>query len=740
MKKLLLSCCCFIFTVLGLLAQEGYWKKSNPYDSLQKIPKYENFELYSLDYLLLKQKLSQSPNRSKNDSDVMIELPVLERGFQKFKIYEASNFEPGLRHLFPEINAYVAVGLTDPNTRAHISISPYGFYATIYSGNFPSITIEQFSSTSNLYIVVQEQEAISNQEISCRILELESYPLNIEERIANDGFLRTFRLAVATTSNYSEFHLQRLGIPLSASVSEKKTAVLSAVNEAVTKLNSIFERDVSVHLSLIENTPSLIFLDPATDPYTPGSPSDNIAENITTCNSLIGTENFDIGHVFSGSNLGGLAYVGAVCLDDYKAGAVSGVLEPIGDYFYFLIAHEMGHQFGANHSFNNECGGNVNRSTSIEPGSGSTIMSYAGGCTPNSATHSIGYFNAVSITEMWNNLTRGNSQCGTLTANNNAPLTASSPALRIIPKSTPFILEGTASDPGNPSGDNLTYSWEQINPQAAQMPPRNTNVDGPMFLINPPRSESHRFMPRMETIQAGATENRWEVIPSVARNMDFKFLVRNNAPGGGSTVSSSSRVKVIDGAGPFVVTSQNISETWTTHRTEVITWDVAGTTEAPINCSHVNILFSTDGGYTYPYVLSESVPNSGSATISVPGINTSKGRVMVRAHDNIFFDINDRDIIVTGELSTDDFNQEELSLYPNPGNTVTLKFLPNSGAPIEISLFDLRGRLIDKHSYEGANLRVFEKTFDYNHLEDATYFLVIKNGNTTLTKKFIKSD
>lgn len=723
-----------LFSITIISAQENLWQKSN-IDTKTILPvSTENFEIYELQTEFLKEKLHSVPARFESSSNVIIDLPISSNHIEKFKIFEASNFSPELQSRYPDIRSYVGVGINDPTAMARFSLSPYGFYATIYSGNFSGLNIESIQGTDHLYVVYPQHEVLA-EGFLCKTFNLEASEPIMEERNANDGFLRTFRLAMATSSDYSDFHLQLLSIDENAPISEKKAAVLSSVNIAMTKVNSIFERDLGVTMQLISNTDDLFFLD-SDDPFTYGDSNANIAENIILCNTVIGIENFDIGHAITGANLGGLAYVGAVCWDDYKAGAVSGLSNPIGDPFYNIILHEMGHQFGAHHSFNNSCGGNHSPNSGIEPGSGTTIMSYAGGCPPNVVSSASQYFNSLSIQEMWRNITRGNSQCGDLTpTNNNAP-TASSPLRRLIPKSTPFILEGEVADPDDPSGASLTYSWEQSNSQQAPMPPQNTNTEGPMFRIYEPTSVPYRYMPNVETLRVGATQSRWEVLPDVNRTMDFRFLVRDNNPSGGATASSYTTIQVIANAGPFVVTSQNSSTTWTTQTTETITWDVAQTNTPPLNCTQVDILFSVDGGYTYPYTLAEGVENIGSAVINVPEIETSSGRVMVRASNNIFFDINNRDITIIDALNIDDLTIENLYLYPNPGSSFTLKFKA-SATSIIYSLYDIRGRLIDHRSYDNQT-GIFEESFDYSHLEDGTYFLIIKNGGKMTTKKFIK--
>jgi hypothetical protein len=398
----------------------------------------------------------------------------------------------------------------------------------------------------------------------------------------------------------------------------------------------------------------------------------------------------------------------------------------------------MGHQFGANHTFNNSCGNNRNGGTAVEPGSGSSIMAYAGICPPNVQPHSDDYFTAISIQEMWAFVKNGAGQCGAQSATNNLPPTADAGPDYTIPKSTPFILKGIATDP---DGDALTHCWEQMNPQIAPMPPQNTSTVGPAFRTIDPLASPDRYMPALVTVLNNQTQSLWEVVPSVGRNMSFRYTVRDNVAGGGSSASDNMVVTTDGTAGPFLVTSQDTPTTWTIGNTETITWDVAGTDVAPVSCPTVDIWFSTDGGQTYPISLALNVPNNGSALIDVPNVNTTTGRLMVMSSNNIFYDLNNAAITVEGLIGFEDFTFDNFAVYPNPSNgTFNLTFKPASNDNIEVALYDLRGRAINTYTYDDVSAsNTFNKQLNYGYIESGVYFLVVKNGDKVTTKKLIKN-
>lgn len=699
------------------------------------------FEIYKLNSTSLKNCLAQAPERFNQTSEVIIDLPTEGGELQKFRVYEASNFDPILQEKYPNIRSYAAQGIDDPSALARFSVSDYGVNISISSGRYSSIRIKPYTQDKTYYIMYHLQDLPPFEGFDCQAIETLSpiLPSEPAERTNSDGYVTKFRMAMACTSTYSQYHLELQGIDSTASDEVKRAVVMSAINDAMTVFNGIFERDISVTMTLVPNNDELIVLYPENDPYNEIK-EDMIHTNQEICDDIIGNENYDIGHVISGVYFGGLAYVTGACHPEVKAGGVSGGGTPNDDYFYFVTCHEIGHQFGGNHTFNN-CGGyGSHPSSSMEPGSGTTILSYAGVCPPNVQGSTDGYFHAASIRDMFINIDRGASQCGIeIDTNNSVPVVDAGPR-KTIPKSTPFILEGVATDADDPTGESLTYTWEQMDPQEAPMPPQNTNPQGPLFRSLPPSNQSFRFMPDIIHVINGRTQGTWEVVPSVDRQMNFRLTVRDNHPGGGATSYSNKRIITDANSGPFVVTSQNTSTTWNTQTTEVITWDVAGTDQEPVNCTHVDVFFSTDLGFTYPITIATQLPNTGSAVINVPNLNTTSGRLMIKASDNVFYNVSRGKITVTGELETDNFVFESFAVYPNPSTGIfNLTFKVESTDAVDVSLYDLRGRLIRQNTFNNISSDSFNSQLDYNAIENGVYFLVVKNGGKIATKKLVKN-
>jgi subtilisin-like proprotein convertase family protein len=382
-----------------------------------------------------------------------------------------------------------------------------------------------------------------------------------------------------------------------------------------------------------------------------------LVENQSNINSVIGSANYDVGHVF-GTNSGGIAGFGVTCINNSKARGVTGSSAPIGDPFDVdYVAHEIGHQFGGSHSFNNSCGGNRSDAQAVEPGSGSTIMAYAGICNPNVQSNSDDHFHGINMRQI--GIRISNDNCPVLTPlDNTMPAIGDLPAEIFIPVSTPFALTANALDL---EGDALTWCWEQMDNEISTQPPVASASTGPSFRSFSPADMPTRYFPRLQTI-AFNQPTTWEQLPSVTRQMTFRVSVRDNSPAGGCTQWADVEVNTNAIAGPFVVLYPSTSGiTWQAFSFQTVTWDVANTTAAPINAELVDIYLSTNSGSSFPTLLAQGVPNTGSFTVQVPNIGTTQARVMVINSEGTFFDMSNSNFTITQITDGFAFQSDNLS-------------------------------------------------------------------------------
>lgn len=595
------------------------------------VPK--QYRTVQLDLQALPSVLLAAPERFTAEAanqNAEISLPMPDGGFQRFRLFASPAMAPELQAQYPEIQCFTGIGIDNPSARLKCDFTPWGFHAMVLSpGESPLFIDPYFHGSQELYTVYYKKDLEPSKDDALWTCETEHVEAELKPGTAQaesngDCLLRTYRLALACTGEYAAFH------------GGTKPLVLAAMNTSMNRVNGVYENDFAVTMVIIANNDLVIYLNANTDPYTNNNGGTMLGENATTLSTVIGNANFDIGHVFSTGG-GGVANLAGVCGSN-KARGVTGGGSPIGDAFDIdYVAHEMGHQFGANHTQNNNC--NRVGTASMEPGSASTIMGYAGICSPNVQNNSDDYFHAISLQEIYAFIINGNGNTcpvKTNTGNNNPVVNGG--ANFIIPKSTPFVLTATGSDA---DGDTLTYCWEQMDPEFATMPPVSTSATGPLFRSYKGTTSPSRYFPRLQDLNNNVNST-WEELPGVARSMKFRVTVRDNNFNASCTDEDDVVITVNGTAGPFAVTAPNTNVTWIVGTTQTVTWNVNGTSAAPVNCTLVRLLLSIDGGLTYPIVLADNVANNGTQDIVTPNNPSTLCRVKVESVGNIFFDISNQ--------------------------------------------------------------------------------------------------
>jgi len=604
------------------------------------------YRLYQMDDSIMKQLLWNAPNEeiSVHLSETIIAVAMPDLVVERFKVVRYNMMEDMLAISFADIRTFYGVGVNDSLTSIRIDYTVHGFRAVIQHPNKEKVFIDHYQrSDLNTRVVYYKNDYKKMPSWGCNITDEhlnQTRPTTKGGNRIGDCSLRSYRLAQATTGEYSAYH------------GNTPTSVMSAITTAINRVNQVYESEVAVRLILIDNTNLLFYYNPNTDPYTNNNGGAMLGQNITNCNNVIGSANYDIGHVFSTGG-GGVAYLASVCGSN-KAGGVTGSPAPVGDPFTIdYVAHEIGHQFGGNHTFagnSGSCsGGNRNNPTAMEPGSGSTIMAYAGICSPNDVqNNSDDYFHAINIEEIKVFIGSGSS-CETFVSsfvNTSPSVTAQSNYS--IPISTPFLLNLLATDAEN---DPITYAWEQMDNITANVttPPATTNTTGPMFRSRKQTTNPQRYFPPLANLIANSI-NTWERLPSIARSLNFRGVARDFTGVAGCNNEINITVSTVNaGNGAFSITSQNTASTWTEGANATITWNIAGTASAPINSPNVDILLSYDGGNTYPVTVLSATPNDGTQIITVPSGTSTQARVMIRGTNHIFYDINNTNITINPE-------------------------------------------------------------------------------------------
>lgn len=664
--KSILFCVFHFFIISNALAQNNFWvfeqeKSVNQRGERSIIPKI--YQVAKLNINSFEKAFAQIPEGKTTDvenSIYILTLPLPDGTFGRFKLVETSIMSADLAKQLPNFKTFTGKGIDDPTATLKADWTSKGFHALIISSK-GSIYIDPYSKGDiENYLVYWKKDFDFSKKRSehkgCLINEtpknlLEKYKQKAQRNQAKDKKneniaarpsgtqLRNYRIAVAATGEYTQFHNDGNSANGSA-IADAQAAILTTIN----RVAGVYEREVAITFTLVNNT-SIIYDDGSTDPFNNIDAGELIDQSQSIIDGSVGNANYDIGHTFSTGG-GGLAGLGVVCLTGNKASGITGSGTPVGDPFDIdYVAHEVGHQFGGFHSHNG-CG-NSNFGAEYEPGSGTTIMAYAGICGPdNIQNNSDDYFHTISYDNIiaYSVDEDGNSCPVKTNTGNNPPVVNAGVGGFFIPIQTPFELTGSATDAD--ASASLTYCWEQfdLGPGGS---PNSPQDNAPIFRSFKPVASPTRTFPKISDIISN-TQTFGELLPTYSRDLTFRLTVRDNQTVGGVNYDEIA-FEATETAGPFLVASPNTNLIWEGGSTQTITWDVANTNQAPVNCSKVNILLSTDGGFTYPITLASNVNNDGSQAIIVPsnfGTTTNTARVKIKAADNVFFDISNTNFTI----------------------------------------------------------------------------------------------
>ncbi|MBC7776174.1 MAG: T9SS type A sorting domain-containing protein [Phycisphaerae bacterium] len=605
----------------------------------------KKFDAYQLDEVGIRAALESAPWEFMPlaaQSKCVISVPMGNGKIEAFSVWRVAMLDPEMAAACPYIRTYAGISLTDSRRTLRFSTTLRGFRALVMQPDFASAMLKPLfpGNQNSLYIAYDHADAPDQGQGGFQTgmapdgnvwfgNQGERYAPAAEERgqELDPVKLKTFRFCVAAVGEFTQDH------------GGTKPLALSAVTEYTNMVSAVFERDIDIRLQLTFGTQYVMFTDPATDPYPILENGACMAMNPEVLNQYTNVNSYDVGHVFIRGG-GGVAG-GNACFDGKGRGCSAGMLSgpsDYGDFFLYVVGQEVGHQLGGGHTWNFcDAPGNGQRAagTAFEPGSGTTIMSYAG-CNPG-LVQAIAdlYYHAGSIEEIKNFAIFAT--CGTLTeTTNHAPtVTLAYPDNFSIPISTPFELNGSASDP---DGDALSYSWEGID-AGPETPLGAPEGNAAIFRSWPAVDVTNRYFPRLNTILANGFYNA-EQLPTYTRDLTFRFTARDNKPNGGGVTWADVAFKSTGAAGPFLVVSPNsASAIWRVGELTQVLWDVANTNASPVNCQKVNIRLSTDGGQTYPIMLAQNTENDGSQYVLVPNNLTSTARARVEAADNVFFDL-----------------------------------------------------------------------------------------------------
>ncbi|MEM1323340.1 MAG: reprolysin-like metallopeptidase [Bacteroidota bacterium] len=652
---------CALFLSLGLSAQtiNNFWSAAQESDIVLPrgteraiIP--EHYHTARLDIDNLRATLRRAPaerSTEASNSPMRITLPMPDGRLELFEVVDAPVMRPALAAKFPNIRTFIGKGVTSKGAYARLGYGNGGFHAAIFTRK-GEVFIDPYAKNQEEYYIsyytrdhkmegAPTRCGVHDEEIKASPLQGIEFNEEIETHSDQQFNLRgsepvellVYDMALACVGEFGARY-------------DSDEEVMEDFNLAMSRVNMFYEQEVAIRFLLVENNDLLIFRDPATDDYTNVTNGGGLLQqNRLVLDGIIGNANYDIGHVFTIGCGGGLAGVasGSACTNNKGRGVTCFPSVNILGRVLNTMTHEIGHQFSASHTWDN-CPGILEQragGSAVEPGSGSTIMSYLGACGNQNLSGPDGrYFSVESIDQMfrYSRSARG-ADCPDIeaTSNNTPDVILPYDDDFYIPINTPFELTAIATDPEDEG--NLTYCWEQHNTGPIS-PLGSPFGSAPAFRSYDPTSNPTRVFPLMNNIiNNRLLEDPENVLPTYNRALDFRCTVRDNNPEVGGTVWEEVTFNATESAGPFRVSSPNTAVTYEVGDYVEVTWDVANTDNNLVNCQNVNIKLSVDGGFNSNIMLAESVPNDGSHFIIIPDNITNDARVRIEAADNIFFDL-----------------------------------------------------------------------------------------------------
>ena len=706
MKKTLLFVAILCVCTQVVAQNFGAWKKLSTSqfapESLIRTSSYsENQVLFTLDLNEFRLALTNVPAIFSGNTGATVYFPNSKGELEKFYVWENSNFEPALQAQYPGIRSFSGNSATDLSATIRFSIDPRGIQTMVMRPENGNEFIEPYTKDNSVYVLFDTKTRNTpKMPFACGTVEqVLTHDLLDDAALTNRASnlsYKTMRLALSCVAEYTTFYGGTVA------------GALAGMNATMTRVNGLLERDLALHLNIIANNAAVIYTNANTDPYSNGATGSGgtwNAELQNTLTSVIGEANYDIGHLFGASGGGGNAgCIGCVCVDGNKGSAFTSPSNniPQGDAFDVdYVVHEMGHQLGGNHSFSYATEGS---GVNVEPGSGSTIMGYAGLTSYDIQNNSDAYFTFANIKQIQTNLGTKTCPISTPITNNAIPVitfpvpsanTSNPTTVFTIPKSTPYILKGVVTDP---DGDAMTYTWESIDSAGTTSSGANsvaspTKATGPNFRSFPPSNSPNRYMPAYASVLSGVLSTQWESINSTGRNSKFAFTARDNHAGGNQQTNTTSiTVTTSATVGPFAVTSQNtLGEAWAQGATKTITWDV-NNANTLAGSANVNIKLSIDGGQTFPYTLAANTANDGNEDIVVPATPASLTcRLMIEPTANIYYAINSKVFYIGYEVVTNcvTYNYSGAAFNLNNGtNTWTTKAInvPTAGIISDVNI------------------------------------------------------
>ena len=222
--------------------------------------------------------------------------PLPEGGVRDYRVVEERVMAAELQARYPQIRTFTGVALDGIGGTVHFDLTERGFHAMLLTPGEETVYIDPVDRDGGLgrYLAYTRSAFFATTDKVRESCDVHPVPVSgegqlirmgldvrspsqksnlrstpVTSAVPNGSQLRTYRLALACTGEYAQYH------------GGTTSGALSAMATSLVRINGVYHRDVAIHMELIANNDAIIYLNGSTDPYTNNDGGTMLSQNHT---------------------------------------------------------------------------------------------------------------------------------------------------------------------------------------------------------------------------------------------------------------------------------------------------------------------------------------------------------------------------------------------------------------------------------------------------------------------------